>query len=656
MKILDPIRIGNTTFKNRVLFPPLTTGYEDKEGTITEQSRAFYTRLAKGGVGYIVLGDVAPIRSFSVTPKLFDDSQIDSFKVLADSVHAYGAKIGVQIFHPEYDCDAINALFEAGEFQQMRAQLHHDMDHYVNEVTEEALMAIIDKMFACAKRAQRAGIDVINIHGDRLVGVLCSPIMNKRTDKFGGSLENRTRFALQLVRALKQAVPEMLIEYKLAVITPDRGKGGIEVSAAPLFAQWLVEAGVDMLHVAQANHTGNLADTIPPMGVQPYCFFADITALVKQAVTIPVSTSGRIIDPAMGEQLLLDGKADMIGIGRALLADPDWVNKTQEGRPEDICRCIGCNEGCVDTVVNRSFIACVVNAENGFEAVRFIRPAEQVKNVIVIGAGPAGMEAARVAAQKGHRVTLLEKETYLGGQLNIASVPPRKEELRRNIEDLTQACERLGVERHLGHEATAESVLALRPDAVIIAIGATSFTPPIEGINSPQVCDAWKVLAGEQQVTGRVAIVGGGIVGCETAEYLAHQGCQVSIIDAHEQLGRDIGVTVLPTMLQSFREFGVTRYPNLRVTQILSNMEGDKTTKVLQCQVVNRSNSANGIANTEVNIDCDYVVMATGARPLTFNTTKLVAHGIEVRLIGDCVKVKDISQAIKTGYDAANSL
>ena len=333
MNILQPITVGGIEIKNRVLFPPLTTGYENKDGTISEQSLAFYTRLAKGGVGYIVLGDVAPIRSFSVTPKLFDDSQIDSFRVLADSVHAYGAKIGVQLFHPEYDCDAINALFDAGEFHKMRAQLHHDMDHFVNEVTEEALLQIIDKMCACAKRAQKAGIDVINIHGDRLVGALCSPIMNKRSDQYGGSLENRTRFALQLVKALKQAVPGMPIEYKLAVITPERGKGGIEISAAPIFAQWLQEAGVDMLHVAQANHTGNLADTIPPMGVQPYCFFADITATVKQAVTIPVSTSGRIIDPAMGEQLLLDQKADMIGIGRALLADPDWVNKTLEGRP-----------------------------------------------------------------------------------------------------------------------------------------------------------------------------------------------------------------------------------------------------------------------------------------------------------------------------------
>lgn len=648
MQVLQPITIGHTVFKNRVLFPPLTTGYEDADGNISPQSLAFYTRLAQGGVGYIVLGDVAPIRSFAVTPKLYDDSQIESFRRLADNVHAYGAKLGVQIFHPEYDCDALNALFDAGEMHKVRAQLHHDMDHFVNEVSESALMVIIEKMCACARRAQIAGVDVIHIHGDRLVGALCSPLMNKRSDQFGGSLENRTRFALLLVQALKDAVPELLIEYKLPVITPERGKGGVPLAEAPVFAKWLEAAGVHMLHVAQANHTGNLADTIPPMGVQPYCFFADITHAVKQAVTIPVSTSGRIIDPAMAEEMLTKGKADMIGIGRALLADPDWVNKTAAGRPQDIYRCISCNEGCVDTVLNRSFIACVVNAENGFEAVRFITPAEQQKHVVVIGGGPAGLEAARVAAAKGHKVTLLEKNAYIGGQLNIASVPPRKLEIRRTIEDLTQANQSLGVQIKLAHDATPASVLALEPEAIIIAVGATSFIPPIPGIDGATVCDAWQVLAGEQQVAGRVAIIGGGIVGCETAEYLAEQGCQVAIVDMHEQIGADIGATVLPSVLATFKTYGVAQYPGLTVTHIetiAASDLADNTT--LQC--IDKQGKV-------VSIPCDFVVTASGARPVDFDTTIFNAQGIEVIKVGDCQQVADIAYAIKTAYNAANLL
>ena len=190
MKILEPIIVGGVVFKNRIMFPPLTTGYEDKDGNITSQSRAFYTRLAKGGTGYIVLGDVAPIRSFAPTPKLFEDSQIESFKLLADSVHAHGAKLGIQIFHPEYDCDALNILFDNGQFAEVRTKLHHDMENFVNEVTEESLIQIISKMCDCAVRAEKAGVDVIQIHGDRLVGALCSTKMNMRTDKYGGSLEN----------------------------------------------------------------------------------------------------------------------------------------------------------------------------------------------------------------------------------------------------------------------------------------------------------------------------------------------------------------------------------------------------------------------------------------------------------------------------------
>lgn len=639
MKILEPITIGGVVFKNRIMFPPLTTGYEAKDGTISSQSNAFYTRLAKGGIGYIVLGDVAPIRSFAPTPKLFDDSQIASFRLLADNVHAYGAKLGVQIFHPEYDCDALNALFAAGEMNKVRAQLHHDMQFFVNEVSEADLMAIIDKMCACAVRAQKAGVDVIQIHGDRLVGALCSTQMNTRTDKFGGSLENRTRFALMLLVALKKAVPDMIIDYKLSVVTPERGKGGIDERDAPQFAKWLEAAGVDMLHVGQANHTGNMADTIPPMGVQSYCFFADITGDIKRAVSIPVSTSGRIIDPDMGEKMLQNGKADMIGIGRALLADPDWTNKAATGHAQDIVRCISCNEGCVDNVLNRSFIACVVNAENGFEETRFITPAKTQKNIVVIGGGPAGLEAARVVAKKGHRVTLFEKENKLGGQLNIANIPPRKSEIYRAVEDLVQAVHREGVKLHLGKTATISNVLACAPDAVIVAVGASSFTPPIAGVDGENVRDAWKVLAGEQKVSGRVVVIGGGIVGCETAEYLAQQGCKVSVVEMQDKIADHLSTTILPTMLESYRIHGVEQYVNHQVISI------DK--EKLHC--VDKDSKP-------VEIPCDYVVIASGARPVEFDTAVFVDKSIEVVKIGDCLEVADISHAIKTAYDAANAL
>ena len=594
--ILQPIEVGGQTFKNRIMFPPLTTGYE-KNGMISEQDMGFYTRLAKGGVGYIVLGDVAPINSFSPTPKLFDDSQIPAFKALADSVHAYGTKLGVQLFHPEYDVDAINSLFMQKKFDEMRQRLHHDMMFFTDEVSEEMLMAIIDKMCACAVRAQKAGVDVIQIHGDRLNGCLCSTRMNHRTDKFGGSLENRVRFARMLTRAIRKAVPDMVIDYKLSIVTPQRGKGGIDEADAVQFAQWLVEDGVDMFHVAQANHTGNMADTIPPMGVQPYGFFVKIAGDIKKAVNVPVSAVGRIVDADMAARVIESGMADMVAMGRPLLADPDWGTKIAAGKACDIRRCISCNKGCTDAIQNRQFLSCVLNAENGYENTRSIQPAAQKKKIAILGGGPAGLEAARVAALRGHDVTLFEKTTSLGGQLNIACVPPRKEEMRRAA-------------------------------------------PRIPGIDSVNVADAWKVLAGEQQVYGTVAVIGGGMVGCETAEYLAARGCKVSVIEMMDKIAAGESTTILPTLLENYKTYGVEQYPSHKVKEFR-----------MDAVVCENKDGA------EVTIPCDYIVLAMGARSNEFDAAALEAAGIPVYSIGDAAgKAADISNAIRTGYDTACQL
>ena len=637
--ILQPIEVGGQTFKNRIMFPPLTTGYE-KNGMISEQDMGFYTRLAKGGVGYIVLGDVAPINSFSPTPKLFDDSQIPAFKALADSVHAYGTKLGVQLFHPEYDVDAINSLFMQKKFDEMRQRLHHDMMFFTDEVSEEMLMAIIDKMCACAVRAQKAGVDVIQIHGDRLNGCLCSTRMNHRTDKFGGSLENRVRFARMLTRAIRKAVPDMVIDYKLSIVTPQRGKGGIDEADAVQFAQWLVEDGVDMLHVAQANHTGNMADTIPPMGVQPYGFFVKIAGDIKKAVNVPVSAVGRIVDAEMAARVIESGMADMVAVGRPLLADPDWGTKIAAGKACDIRRCISCNKGCTDAIQNRQFLSCVLNAENGYENSRSIQPAEQKKKIAVLGGGPAGLEAARVAALRGHDVTLFEKTTSLGGQLNIACVPPRKEEMRRATQDLIHAVCNAGVHLCMGQTRTAEQLKEAGFEAVINAVGAHSAAPRIPGIDGVNVADAWKVLAGEQQVYGTVAVIGGGMVGCETAEYLAARGCKVSVIEMMDKIAAGESTTILPTLLENYKTYGVEQYPSHKVKEFR-----------MDAVVCENKDGA------EVTIPCDYIVLAMGARSNEFDAAALEAANIPVYAIGDAAgKAADISNAIRTGYDTACQL
>ncbi len=641
MKLLEPIQVGKTTLKNRIMFPPLTTGYEAKDGSITPQSQAFYERLAKGGTGYIVMGDVAPIPTFSPIPKLYDDRQIESYRQLADAVHAHGARLAVQIFHPEYDTEKITELFRQGDFEGVREKMKYDMTHYIDEVSPEALQCIIEKMCLCAKRAEQAGIEGIQIHGDRLVGALSSPILNHRTDEYGGSLENRTRFALKLVKALREAVPNMMIDYKLAVVTPQRGKGGVTADEAVIFAKWLEEAGVDMLHVAQANHTGNMADTIPPMGVQPYAFFADIAGRVKARVSIPVSTVGRIVNPELAESILESGKADIIGLGRPLLADPDWAVKLEQakGSMPNIRQCVMCNKGCTDQIQNRHFLGCVLNAENGYELTRQITPAEEKKRVVVVGGGPAGLEAARVAAKKGHQVTLLESRTELGGQLQLAKMPPRKEELERAIAYLVREVTDLGVDIRCGQAATQERILDLNPQAVVAAVGAENMRLPIPGADKSRVCSAWDVLQGRTVLYGRTVVIGGGMVGCETAEYLAERGCQVSILEMRDRIAEGESNTILPTMMEAFQKYGVAVHASHKVLAIEEH--------AVRCEAADGS---------EVEMMYDFVVMAAGAKPIAFPLDQLEKAGIPAVAVGDCLGAADIEHAIKTGYDAANAI
>lgn len=641
MKLLEPINVGKITLKNRIMFPPMTTGYEERDGTIGKQSFNFYKRLAEGGVAYIVLGDVAPVNTVSPTPKLFHDGQIPAYKALADALHEFDCKLGIQVFHPEYDVDALAELFKKGDMQAARAKLHHDMLHYIDEVTEEQLNSILDKIGACVKRAYQAGVDIVEVHGDRLIGSLCSTILNHRSDEYGGSFENRIKFALNVVRTIKENAPDICIDYKLPIVTenPLRGKGGLKIDEAIKLAKILETEGVDMIHVGQANHTGNMNDTIPAMGTQPYCFMAKYAKQIKEAVSIPVSTVGRILTPENGEALIENGVCDIIGLGRSLLTDPDYVKKLENGQSDRIRYCMMCNKGCTDAIQNRQFLSCVLNAENGYEYERIITPATTKKKVVIVGGGPAGMEAARVAKTKGHDVVLFEQETRLGGQLNIAANPPRKAEMNRAINYLTNEMKVLGVDLRLGQKVCANCIIKENPDSVIIAAGASNASLPIEGIDLPHVFDAWKVLNHEQLPSGKTVVIGGGLVGAETAELLANSGCEVTIVEMMDEIAKEESSTVKPVMFEDFKEHNVQLLTKTKVTAITSSSV--------------EANAETG----PVSIACDYVILAVGAKPNSFDITPLTDNGIDVHFVGDCnEKAADINKAIEEGYLAANAI
>ena len=666
--LLQPLKVGGQTLKNRIMLPPLTTGYEERDGSIGPRSLHFYERLAKGGVGYIAIGDVAPVNTASPTPKLCDDSQIPPFQKLADAVHAYGCKLALQIFHPEYDVAGVGKMVvgsmmaakaaaaakEAGdeelaaakqaESDQIRteayAKLHHDMQHFVSEATIEQLEEIKQAMAACARRAVKAGADAIEVHGDRLVGSLCSEILNHRQDQYGGSFENRTRYALELVAALREAAPGLILEYKLPIITENedgspRGKGGLKPQEAKRFAVMLEQAGVDMIQAAQANHTGNMGDTIPPMGTVPYNWTLPVAAEIKQLVSIPVATVGRVVTVEAGEEILNAGQADVIGYGRSLLTDPDIALKAE--RDEPIRTCLNCNKGCVDAIQNRRYISCILNAENGDEETVFIRPGEGEKKVVVAGAGIAGLEAARVAAKRGYQVTVYDAADRMGGQILLAAAPPRKSEILRSVEYYEKILPSLGVEIKLGQPCGLEEMNAA--DAVIVAVGAQNFTLPVPGADGPNVVSAWDVLAGKAHPAGKCVVIGGGLVGTETAEYLLEQGCQVAVVEMLDQIAAGESATILPIIMKDFASHGVEQFVHTQVTAITADA----------VEAVNTETKEPAI------IPCDWVVMAVGSKKTPFSTEGVA---VPVKFVGDCSgqRTASIAEAVRGGYHAANEI
>ena len=653
MKLLEPLAINHMTLKNRVMFPPMTTGYEDRAGSITDQSVNFYRRLAQGGVAYVVVGDVSPVHTISPTPKLVTDEQIPSFARLADALHEFDCKLGLQVFHPEYDTVAVAELFRAGDMQGARAKLMHDMKHYVNEVTAERLQEILGLITALAQRCVKAGVDAIEVHGDRLVGSLCSPLINQRDDEFGGSFENRTRFALEVVRAIRAGAPDICIDYKLPIITenPQIGRGGLFIDEAVRLAKLLEEAGVDTFHVGQANHTGNMNDTIPVMGTRPYCFMEEYSRQVKAAVSVPVSTVGRIIMPEDAERLIEEGACDYVGLGRSLLCDPDYVSKLEAGTPELIRHCMMCNKGCTDAIQNRRFLSCVLNAENGYEYERTIEPAAKAKKVAVVGAGPAGMEAARVAALRGHAVTLFEACDELGGQLTIACVPPRKSEMGRSLDWWKAALNAVGVEVRAGAAVGARELAEAGFDAVIVAAGGKNAWPRIEGIGAPFVLDSWRVLAGDYRLKGNVAVIGGGLVGAETAEFIANAfpDCRVTVVEMADKVAAQESNTVLPTMMADFEEHGVELLTGAKVVEFAEN-PGYAPAVVVEVA------GGEGEAPERREIPCDFAVLALGTAPVSFDASPLEEAGIPVSFVGDCNEVAAIDEAVTAGYLAACAL
>lgn len=639
-KLFEKVKVGSIELPNRIIFAPMTTGYEAR-GEITPKSINFYKNIAKGGVGTIIIGDLSAQPSMSGVA-CHDDKNIEGLKKLVDAVHEEGALISAQVFHQEYNfAEIMKAMNEGGKKAAM-IKLKEDMETFCNKLTHEQIKNVQQKIVDACVRSVKAGFDIIQIHGDRLIGMFSSPILNKRTDEYGGTLEGRAKFGLEVVEMVRKELPKTPIDYKLAIIRtdPPMGKGGVPIDEGKEFAKMLVDAGVDSFHVCLANH-GNIANTIPAMGTQPYGCFIDFAKAVKSVVNVPVCTVGRIIYPEYAEDIIKEGKADLIAMGRSLICDPDWALKVKNNKEDQIRLCIMCNRGCTDRITSQQPLYCALNTNTNKEELKDIGKAGIKKHIVIIGGGPAGMESARVASLRGHKVTLFESSDSLGGQLKIATIPEHKKEMIRFLDFLKNEMSRLDVDIKLNTTVDAGTVKNLNPDKVIVATGATPHKLSVPGADKPHVITAWESLEDFNNTGDRIVVVGGGAVGIETAEYIAGKGKDVTLIEMTDKVGADESPTILPMIMELLDRHGVKILKNHTLKEV--------TNKSIKAEIEN---------GDIVEIDSDTVIMATGAVPEKKFAKELRESGLDVCCVGDCASdmPRLLSDAVHEGYEAVINL
>jgi len=611
------------------------TNFADEEGMPTDRMAAYYGERAKGGVGLVIVEQtvVQPCGKWSSRAAgIWDDKFIPGWKKVVDAVHVYGGKIAIEIGHLGRSTTSENT----GGLQPVAPS--PVPDHLLQEIpheltTSEVYQFIVDYV-AGVMRAVRAGFDAIEIHGTHgyLIASFMSGRTNKRTDEFGGTIQGRLRVPIEIIRRIRKEVgKDYPILMRVASVEP---KGGRLLEETKVIAKILADEGLDALDVSAGSFT-ELEWEVPPYFFSPAFNMMNIES-IKRSVNIPVICSGLIHEPEMVDMIIAEGRADLVGIGRALIADPEWVNKVREGRYDEIHVCTACTR-CIDELFSEDkLLRCTVNPYVGREGEIKIGPAKERKKVVVVGGGPAGLQGASVAAARGHDVTLYEREDMLGGQLRVAAVPPDKYRITSVVRWLEAEARKNGVRLEMGKEVTAEMIRGLKPDAVIVATGACPMKLDVPGIASPRVAVANDVLLGKVVVGPRVLIVGGDAVGCETAHFLAEYGKSVTIVEMLDEIGADLGFVPRPIMLEKLKQMNVEMLTSARVVEILPDgavVEMDGQKKRLS--------------------GFDSVVMAVGLRSIEQLYHALKDTISEVYLVGDAVEPRKILEALTESVEIA---
>lgn len=642
--LLSPIKIGETTVKNRIFMPPLSTNLADK-GYVTDELVEHYKARAKGGVGLFVTEVVTVEPTYCYLPGdmcIYDDSFIPGWKKLADGVHEYGAKILPQLFHPAHmafplpGTPQLIAPSNVGPYYAKAAP---------RAVTREELKVIIRQFGEAAKRAQIAGADGVEIHAAHahgLLGGFLSPLYNKRTDEYGGDIDHRLRLTLEVIEEVRRVCGKNFI-IDVRISGSEYTDGGLNLNDMIYVAKQLEKAGVDFLHVSGGTTIAR-GSSIPAPGT-PMGSHAATAAEIKKYVSIPVATVGRITEPWIAEELIANGKADICMIGRANLCDPEFANKVAAEKADDIRPCIGCLR-CLNGIMFGKRVACTVNPSFELENEDTLAPAAEKKNVLVIGSGPAGMEAAFVAAKRGHHVVLCEKEAELGGLMRIAAVPIAKQDLTRLIQYMARRLEGAGVEVRLNC-AVDQAMLEgeFKGYEVIAGTGAQPIViPAFTGFKQWMTAD--DVLAGKAFPGRKIVVIGGGSVGCETADYLA------PLVNDLYPRNREITLLEMaPGVMASESGPGRSLLVQRMMAKGVQMICGAKVEKVDESSIwYTKDGQQHCIA------DADTLVLAMGYKADPALEEMLKAAGASYHLIGDANKVGTIKDAIGAGYETAKAL
>lgn len=636
-------KIRNMVVNNRIIMAPMEKNYSNKDGSIKQNYIDYIVQRAKGGVGLILLEStyIDPLGKGKIYQLgIHDDMLIPALKKLTDAVHKYESKIGLQLNFSGRETSS--RVIGRQPVAPSPVPCNPAGGEIPRELTVDEIKMLVKKFTDAAVRTKKAGFDTIMIHGAHgyLINSFLSPYSNKRTDEYGGSFENRMKFPLEVTEAIRKVVgSDYPLVYRLSA--NEYIEGGLTLKETSIFAQKLEEAGIDLIDVSAGIYES--ADRMCSTMEYTSAPLLPLAAAIKEVVNIPVSTVNRIDSPDLAEKILQEEKADFITLGRPLHADPNLPNKLKNGRPEDILPCIYCSQGCSDWLGLHKPITCMINTTVSNEREFEIKEVQNKKNVMIIGAGPAGMEAARVAALRGHKVVLYEKEKELGGQIRIARNAPKREKMGLIIEYLFHQLEKVGVEIKLNNIVTKELIYDIKPDALVFATGSIPFFPPsIPGTGEDFVYNVEQILLEKVSVGKKAVVVGAGGNGCHTAEYLAEKGAEVILIEPSDGIGKGLGFRSGWFLKKSVEQ---NPHINIKVNTTLEEIHSNSI-------VIQKG------GKREIIPDIDTLVLSLGniENNQLAETIKMEKLIPEVYTIGDCVKPRTALEALHEGTHCGYSL